>query len=200
MSEQWYLGTMNDALFIIDKPPSPAPDDTGPWNNLDGPNPISAAIDDHNGELIVKAHNTSVAALRDENERLLALLKEGVGIARRPFVYAETRMKGIFNQPYNDAIKALAQIDDALKKGRGEGSLAPGSTASIEQEEWRTIETAPLDQDLILGWRQDWPKPEWRQTISWAGKSNTKPPGMSNAWRDGQATHWRPLPAPPAEW
>ena len=60
---KWYLGSMNDALFIIDKPPMPAPDDTGPYEMPNGPKPISAAIDERNGELIVSAHNATIATL-----------------------------------------------------------------------------------------------------------------------------------------
>lgn len=61
----WYLGAMNDATFIIDKPPSPAMNDVGPYVMPDGPSPISAAIDDRNGKLIVAAHNAAIANAED---------------------------------------------------------------------------------------------------------------------------------------
>jgi hypothetical protein len=62
----WYLGAMNDATFIIDKPPFPAPDDTGPYLVPNGPEPVSGAIDDRNGKLIIDAHNAVVARLSAE--------------------------------------------------------------------------------------------------------------------------------------
>lgn len=70
----WYLGAMNDATFIIDGPPYPAPDDTGPYLATGGPNPISGAIDDRNGKLIVAAHNAVVAEKDAELCRLKSQL------------------------------------------------------------------------------------------------------------------------------
>lgn len=70
----WYLGAMNDATFIIDGPPSPAPDDTGPYLAANGPKPISAPIDDRNGKLIVEAHNAVVAEKDAELCRLKSQL------------------------------------------------------------------------------------------------------------------------------
>lgn len=75
-----------------------------------------------------------------------------------------------------------------------EAALA-GARAKLEG--WQDIASAPLDQDVHLGWWAEWPTREWKQEIAWAGASNTKPPGFSNAWSHGSATHWRPLPAPP---
>jgi hypothetical protein len=72
-NEHWYIGSMNDALFIIDKPPYPAPDDTGPWDSPTGPNPISAAIDEENAKLIVDAHNASIDRLRRPAAKIDAL-------------------------------------------------------------------------------------------------------------------------------
>jgi hypothetical protein len=65
--------------------------------------------------------------------------------------------------------------------------------------EWLPIETAPLDRDVMLGWWVIWPEREWKVEYGWAGKSNSCPPGISNAWLHGQATHWfsPQLPAPP---
>jgi dihydrofolate reductase (trimethoprim resistance protein) len=59
----WHLGAMNDALFILDAQPLPAPDDSGPWLSSSGPAAISGSIDDHNGKLIVAAHNATIARL-----------------------------------------------------------------------------------------------------------------------------------------
>ena len=65
--------------------------------------------------------------------------------------------------------------------------------------DWQLIETAPLNEDVILGWWEsnDGRTYEWRIATAWAGASNTKPPGMLNGWRHGRATHWMPLPEPP---
>lgn len=69
----------------------------------------------------------------------------------------------------------------------------------IRADGWQPItDDTPLDQDLLLGWWQAWPDQVWMTEVAWAGASNTKPPGMSNAWRHGQATHWQRLPEPPA--
>jgi hypothetical protein len=65
---------------------------------------------------------------------------------------------------------------------------------------WQSIDTAPLDTDVVLAWRVEWPEPMWKQQIGWAGKSNScaKESGYSDAWFHGTATHWMPLPAPPS--
>ena len=63
---------------------------------------------------------------------------------------------------------------------------------------WRPIETAPKDEDILLGWWQTWPDRVWKQKVGWAAASNTcGHPQVSNAWFDGEATHWMPLPEPP---
>jgi len=65
---------------------------------------------------------------------------------------------------------------------------------------WREIDDdAPLGTDVLLGWWQEWPRREWLQEVGWLGAPNTKPPGMSNGWRHGYATHWQRLPEPPHE-
>ena len=71
--------------------------------------------------------------------------------------------------------------------------------AALADAGWRGIESAPMDEELVLGWWRTWPVLEWKQKVAVAGRANTKPPGMSNAWRDGDATHWMPLPSPPTE-
>jgi len=63
MNKIWYIGSMNDALFIIDRPPFPAPDDVGPCDGLNFPNPISKVIDLENAKLIVNAHNKIIQEL-----------------------------------------------------------------------------------------------------------------------------------------
>jgi hypothetical protein len=62
---------------------------------------------------------------------------------------------------------------------------------------WQPIETAPMDIPVLLGWWEEWPALKWICSADIAGHENDKPPGMSNGWRNGSATHWMPLPAPP---
>lgn len=61
-SERWYIGTMNDALFIINTPPRPITDD--PWHDRPGgptmvlqtwplkPVEVQAIVDAHNAPLV----------------------------------------------------------------------------------------------------------------------------------------------------
>jgi hypothetical protein len=63
----WYLGTMNDGLFIIDGPPRPGPNDTGPWDIPNDPQAIAGElgpIGEAKAKQIVEAHNAVVASLR----------------------------------------------------------------------------------------------------------------------------------------
>ena len=71
--------------------------------------------------------------------------------------------------------------------------------------EWQPIETAPKDQDVLLGW---WwteyvstPRRVWTSEVGWAFSSNkcSKKSGYSNAWMHGNATHWMPLPDAPKD-
>lgn len=64
---RWYLGAQNDALYIIDKPPTPNANDCPPWDNPNGPNviagPMVDARDDKQLEKVVAAHNAVLDAL-----------------------------------------------------------------------------------------------------------------------------------------
>lgn len=60
---------------------------------------------------------------------------------------------------------------------------------------WRPIETAPLNENLILGWYESWPRRHWTTQVAWAGRDNK--PGCG--YLHGYATHWMPLPEPPKE-
>jgi hypothetical protein len=61
-NKYWHLGSMNDAVFIIDTPPRPSTDDV--WHDRpDGPEVVIGPIDVSIGRRIVRAHNTS---LKDE--------------------------------------------------------------------------------------------------------------------------------------
>jgi hypothetical protein len=64
MNGKWYIGTMNDGLFIIDQPPQPAPVDYACGMNHDV-NVIAAMGNDRvRAEAIVAAHNEAVANAR----------------------------------------------------------------------------------------------------------------------------------------
>ena len=125
---------MNDALFIINKPPMPTPDDTGPYEMPNGPKPISAAIDDRNGELIVKAHNDSLSTYRALLEKAAASLAPFAHDAQfmekghpdRPAwalysgsaAFANRDRYKVVRQSFDDARATLASIREALGKGR----------------------------------------------------------------------------------
>ena len=64
---------------------------------------------------------------------------------------------------------------------------------------WLPIETAPLDEDILLAWFETWPAPAWKIESGWAGRKNSCLGNASNGWLHGYATHWMPLPAPPAQ-
>lgn len=57
--KHWYLGSMNDGLFIIDRPPRPSTDDINP--NV-GPDVVLNVtnLPQEKAEAIVAAHNAEV--------------------------------------------------------------------------------------------------------------------------------------------
>lgn len=64
------------------------------------------------------------------------------------------------------------------------------------RQQWRPIETAPDDQEVLLGWTE-WDG-AWKAEVgmaSWGWRTDR----VSNVSRHGRATHWMPLPAPPAD-
>lgn len=60
---------------------------------------------------------------------------------------------------------------------------------------WQQIETAPHEELVVLGWQEDG---AWKQEIALASAGERFPNGYSNMWTHGRATHWMPLPEPPA--
>lgn len=59
--KRWYVGSMNDALFIIDTPPRPSTDDT--WHDRpDGPKMVLAVegLTPERVKFIVDAHNADL--------------------------------------------------------------------------------------------------------------------------------------------
>ena len=115
---KWYLGSMNDALFIIDKPPMPAPDDTGPYEMPNGPKPISAAIDERNGELIVTAHNATIATLTAALEEARGALEEIVKAQNGPFYICTERgqfVQAISAEGNKRARTALVSVTNGIQ-------------------------------------------------------------------------------------
>jgi len=56
--KRWYLGSLNDGLFIIDAPPRPSTDDS--WHDRpDGPEMVLnvTALSHEQAQAIVAAHN-----------------------------------------------------------------------------------------------------------------------------------------------
>lgn len=67
---------------------------------------------------------------------------------------------------------------------------------AYQRQQWRTIETAPHNEEVLLGWR-DWDG-AWMSEVSMAswGWRNER---VSNISKHGRATHWQPKPLPPEE-
>lgn len=91
----WHLGSMNDGLFIINTPPSPAGTDVGPWDNPNGPTmvlnitdlPVGKAqqiVDAHN--VAVKSHDALTARIAEQEKRI-----DVMKAALEPFVLVEER-------------------------------------------------------------------------------------------------------------
>lgn len=62
--------------------------------------------------------------------------------------------------------------------------------------DWQPIETAPHDEVVLLYWR-DWSGVEYMEATRFS-TGERLPNGFSNYSQHGWATHWMPLPPPPA--
>lgn len=122
-SGRWYLGTMNDAMFIISGPSLPAPDDTGPYTWPSAPNPISAAIDDRNGKLIVDAHNAELARLRAElaaeRERCACIAEEEIDAYHEGMSAVDVRLSITRGPRWRDGREIAAAIRAPRIEGDG---------------------------------------------------------------------------------
>lgn len=56
---------------------------------------------------------------------------------------------------------------------------------------WLSVETAPKDEDVLLGWWETWPQKRWVQEVS--AYHHTRSGSLHSS-----ATHWQRLPSPPA--
>jgi len=67
---------------------------------------------------------------------------------------------------------------------------------AYQRQQWRPIESAPHNEEVLLGWR-DWDG-AWMSEVgmaSWGWRNEH----VSNMSQHGRATHWQPLPIPPEE-
>jgi hypothetical protein len=76
ISPPWYVGSMNDCVFIINKPPRPSTDEV--WHDRpDGPEVICkigpSAQDEANAALIVSAVNAHAALVKERDQLKAAL-------------------------------------------------------------------------------------------------------------------------------
>jgi len=96
------------------------------------------------------------------------------------FDYGEGNLE--FVAAAHNEMPALLAENDALR-------------AELQARQWMPIETAPHDQEVLLGWTE-WDG-AWRAEVgmaSWGWRTDR----VSNISRHGRATHWQTLPpAPP---
>lgn len=71
---------------------------------------------------------------------------------------------------------------------------APRPLPFVAPSAWRPIGGAPADKNVLLGWWRIDYMPGWVIEIDHARSVLPEPNGS----RHGRATHWMPLPAPPA--
>lgn len=64
-------------------------------------------------------------------------------------------------------------------------------------DKWQSIDTAPHSTRVLLGWR-DWRDGSWLMEVGAATTGQRFDNGYSNRSQHGSATHWQPLPQPPA--
>lgn len=78
---RWYLGSMNDGLFIIDKPPSPSGTDVPPGIHANDPEMVLnvTALSHEHAQAIVDAHNRDIAALEGDRPYVPDVLAREAG-------------------------------------------------------------------------------------------------------------------------
>lgn len=88
-----------------------------------------------------------------------------------------------------------ALMDDALSDAAATlRALSAELTAAREALAWRTVDSAPHETLVILGWDEDG---VWKQEIGLASAGERNPLGYSNRWFHVSATHWMLLPPAP---
>lgn len=103
-------------------------------------------------------------------------------------------------------LRVAGELDDALSSPafpRPTMSLSQDEARTISRvlreaaERWRPIETAPHGEIVLLAWKDSF-LPQWSFEVGFASHGTRYPTGYSSVSQHGQATHWRPLPPPPA--
>ena len=127
-----------------------------------------------------------------DSERLVAAwLAETEGFASRQERLMDDILAECDLAPWLHAACQVG-IDAAL---RAHQPAAPVSGVTVREAGWRPIETAPHEELVVLGWQENG---VWKQEIALASAGERFPNGYSNMWAHGCATHWMPLPEPPA--
>lgn len=95
----------------------------------------------------------------------------------------------------DDMIPSSIQRGNGLVWLEGWFDLRAAIAALDKARGWQPIETAPHEELLVLGWYEG---SIWKQEIALASAGQRWDNGYSNRWFHGRATHWMPLPQPPA--
>lgn len=104
MNEKWYVGAMNDGLFVIDQPPSPSGTDVPPgeWRDVQ----VIAKVTGNDAEAMKRASKLAAAPeLYDSLVELIARFKRAVIASGTDPEFAEA---------------AVAREEAVLAKARGE--------------------------------------------------------------------------------
>ncbi len=111
MTKAWHLGAMNDALFIINKVPSPSGTDIGPHDHYGPSLSLSVAgLSQARAQAVVDQHNTEISAAAATCEAmrqacieaaLAELLTDATGISDDE----------AYNRAIADVVAAIRAID-----------------------------------------------------------------------------------------
>ncbi len=103
---------------------------------------------------------------------------------------------GLRNYTLPSTVEAMrAAMRKAVGAAADIGFPISGVSCQAILDSWTRIEEGaevdvPLDTDVLLAWWDEWSE-QWRIEANHAGSER-------GGWRHGRATHWMPLPAPPA--
>lgn len=141
-------------------------------------------------------HTAAVeAARREERERLMAVLSQAYGALRVP-------ASGAFNDngdlTVSHVLLSAEDVEQAYWTKRRVHAILSATPQQDAQDPWQPIETAPHGEDVLL-FCPDRGCPTNRARIELGQASHGE---RGNGWSSmsfhSWATHWMPLPAPPA--
>lgn len=129
-NERWYLGAMNDGLFIINRPPSPAGTDVAPHENPNGPTVVLNVTDlsQEKAQAVVDALNAEYTRGRAEGFEA-AFADPGVAL-----IHTE-RMRQR-NEEGFDAARDDAYTNDELSRAAACYALAEDIDAEAIDHVW----------------------------------------------------------------